>query len=261
VGKQRFHSLPNRQITQIVVETNRGEAELLLFAPNPNVGLWTGIVHKDDTWKEVHSRLTQLMSNRDHFNQLVAFYVRNDAQERGIFKVIETGSSFRNPDNVLAKLMAEKLEEQKDLAVAALEMMKGYIGETSSRPRIGRGCRTRDGTATGRTGRREGPAHGGGAMSPRLPNFCSYVRNGGSVPECVHVRLCTELRSGPIFGPSALRSSPKFGHKKSPRGNLSMGEAVLPYRTLRLRHEPGREPTEGLKAGTAGAIRNDAYGT
>jgi hypothetical protein len=118
----------------VEIETNRGETELLLFAPNPKVGLWTGTVYKDDTWKEVCSRLTQLMSNRDHFNQLVALYVRNDAQERGIFRVIEMGSSFRNPDNVLATLMAEKLEEQKGLAVDALDTIQGYIGD----PPVGR---------------------------------------------------------------------------------------------------------------------------
>jgi hypothetical protein len=30
---------------------------------------------------------------------------------------------------------------------------------------------------------------------------------------------------------------------------------------LRLRHERGKDPTDGLKAGTAGATRNDTYGT
>jgi hypothetical protein len=118
----------------VEIETNRGETELLLNAKNPKAGLWTGAVYKDDTWKEARSRLTLLMHEADHFKQLVAYYVRNDAQERGISKVIEMGSSFRNPDNVLAKLMAEKLAEQKDLAIAALEMIKGYIGE----PPVGR---------------------------------------------------------------------------------------------------------------------------
>jgi hypothetical protein len=122
------------RLLYVEIETNRGETELLLFAPNPKVGLWTGTVYKDDTCKEVCSRLTQLMSNRDHFNQLVALYVRNDAQDRGIFRVIEMGSSFRNPDNVLAKLTAEKLEEQKGLAVDALDTIQGYIGD----PPVGR---------------------------------------------------------------------------------------------------------------------------
>jgi hypothetical protein len=118
----------------VEIETNRGETELLLNAKNPNAGLWTGTVYKDDTWKEARSRLTLLMHEADHFEQLVAYYVRNDAQERGISKVIEMGSSFRNPDTVLAKKMAKLLEEQMGLAVDALDMIKGYIGD----PPVGR---------------------------------------------------------------------------------------------------------------------------
>src|SRR5215208_2346131 len=49
--------------------------------------------------------------------------------------------------------------------------------------------------------------------------------------------------------------------KKSPRGNLSAGEDILPDRTIRLRRERGREPTEGLAGETTGATRNDTYGT
>jgi hypothetical protein len=113
----------------VEIETNRGETELLLFAPNLKAGPWTGTVYKDDTWKEVRSRLAQLMPDPGHFNQLTAYYARNDAQERGIFKAIEMGSSFRNPDNAQAIKMAELLEEQMGLAVAALEMIKGYIGD------------------------------------------------------------------------------------------------------------------------------------
>jgi hypothetical protein len=118
----------------VEIETNRGEAELLLSAPNPKAGPWTDAAYKDDTWKEVRSRLSQLLPDADHFNQLVAYYARSDAQERGIFRVIEMGSSFRNPDNVLAKLMADLLEKQMSLAVAALDMIQGYIGD----PPVGR---------------------------------------------------------------------------------------------------------------------------
>src|SRR5215217_399065 len=46
----------------------------------------------------------------------------------------------------------------------------------------------------------------------------------------------------------------------SPRGNLSAGVDNLPGRTISLRHERGREPTEGLAAGTSGATRNDTHG-
>jgi len=118
----------------VEIETNRGEAELLLSAPNPNAGPWTGTVYKDDTWKEVRSRLSQLLPDADHFNQLVAYYARNEAQERGIFKAIERGSSFRNPGDAQAKLMANLQEEQMGLAVAALDMIQGYIGD----PPVGR---------------------------------------------------------------------------------------------------------------------------
>jgi hypothetical protein len=118
----------------VEIETNRGEAELLLSAANPNAGPWTGTVYKDDTWKEVRSRLSQLLPDADHFNQLVAYYARNDAQERGIFKAIERGSSFRNPGDAQAKLMADLLEEQMSLGVAALDMIQGYIGD----PPVGR---------------------------------------------------------------------------------------------------------------------------
>jgi len=117
----------------VEIETNRGEAELLLSAPNPNAGPWTGTVYKDDTWKEVRSRLSQLLPDADHFNQLVAYYARNEAQERGIFKAIERGSSFRNPGDAQAKLMANLQEEQMGLAVA-LDMIQGYIGD----PPVGR---------------------------------------------------------------------------------------------------------------------------
>jgi hypothetical protein len=122
------------RILYVEIETNRGEAELLLFAPNPRAGLWTDTVYKDDAWKEVRSRLAQLMPDADHFNQLVAYYVRNDAQERGILKAIERGSSFRNPGDAQAKLMAELLGKQMGLAVDALDMIQGYIGD----PPVGR---------------------------------------------------------------------------------------------------------------------------
>src|SRR5215211_4118479 len=46
----------------------------------------------------------------------------------------------------------------------------------------------------------------------------------------------------------------------SPRGNLSAGVDSLPGRTISLRHERGREPTEGLPGGTTGATRNDTHG-
>ncbi len=48
--------------------------------------------------------------------------------------MIEMGSSFRNPDNAMAKLLANLLSQQIDLAVDALEMIKGYIGD----PPVGR---------------------------------------------------------------------------------------------------------------------------
>ena len=76
----------------VEIETNRGEAELLSKAPRTNVGLWTGPVYEDDTWKEVRSRLSQLLPNADHFNRLVAYYARNASQERGIALVIARGA-------------------------------------------------------------------------------------------------------------------------------------------------------------------------
>ncbi len=118
----------------VEIEVNRGEAELLLSAKNPKAGPWTDAIYEGDTWKEVRSRLSQLMPEADHFNQLVAYYARNDAQERGILRVIEMGSSFRNPDNAMAKLLANLLSQQIDRAVDALEMIKGYIGD----PPVGR---------------------------------------------------------------------------------------------------------------------------
>src|SRR5215211_5962622 len=83
---------------------------------------------------------------------------------------------------------------------------------------------------------------------------CSLLRRPGS--------LFTEVRGREILRSSQARSSRKFGHK-SPRGNLSVGEDILPARAVSLRHERGREPTEGRKAGTAdgvtGATQNDTY--
>src|SRR5215204_7825535 len=61
------------------------------------------------------------------------------------------------------------------------------------------------------------------------------------------------------------RSFTRIRHEKSPRGNLSVGEDNLADRTIRLRHERGRESTEGLAGktagGTTGATRNDTHGT
>ena len=126
------------------IETNRGEAELLLKAKNLKAGpwtdsaykddTWTDTVYKDDTWKEVRSRLAQLLPDTDHFHQLVAYYARNDAQERGIFLAIKRGSSFSSPGDAQAKLMSEQLEKQMGLAVDALDMIQGYIGD----PPVGR---------------------------------------------------------------------------------------------------------------------------
>src|SRR5215211_2827679 len=70
-----------------------------------------------------------------------------------------------------------------------------------------------------------------------------------------------EVRRMPRMRTSRRRSSKKFGHKKSPRGKPLSGLRYPTHRTLRLRHERGRYPTEGLKAATAGATRNDTYGT
>jgi hypothetical protein len=114
----------------VEIEANRGEAELLLSAENPQEGYWTNTVYKDDTWKEVRSRLAQLLPDADHFDQLIVYYARNESQEKGILRVIEIGSSFKNPDNAFAKLNAELLEQQMDLAVDALEMIKKYIPGT-----------------------------------------------------------------------------------------------------------------------------------
>jgi|SRR5215208_1743948 len=114
----------------VEIETNRGEAELLLSAENPQAGYWTNTVYKDDTWKEVRSRLAQLLPDADHFDHLTAYYARNDAHEKGILRVIEMGSSLHNPDNAFAKLMAALTEQQMDLAIEALEMIKKYISGT-----------------------------------------------------------------------------------------------------------------------------------
>jgi hypothetical protein len=126
--------LGHLRMLYVEIETNRGEAELLLSAKDPKAGPWTGTIYESDTWKEVRSRLSQLMPDADHFNQLVAYYARNNAQERGILRVIEMGSSFRNPGNAFAKLMANLQGEQMSLADDALEMIKGYIGD----PPVGR---------------------------------------------------------------------------------------------------------------------------
>jgi hypothetical protein len=48
--------------------------------------------------------------------------------------VAETGLSFRDPNNAGAKRIAQVIEEQIDLAVEVLEMIKGYIGD----PPLGR---------------------------------------------------------------------------------------------------------------------------
>src|SRR5215218_3904475 len=73
----------------------------------------------------------------------------------------------------------------------------------------------------------------------------------------------TQVRGSIILRTSPKRRSEKFAHKKSPRGNLSVGEDNLADRTIRLRHERGRESTEGLAGktagGTTGAPRNDTY--
>jgi hypothetical protein len=132
------------RLLYVEIETNRGEAELLLKAKNLKAGpwtdtvykddTWTDTVYKDDTWKEVRSRLSQLLPDTDHFHQLVAYYARNDAQERGIFLAIKRGSSFSSPGDAQAKLMSEQLEKQMGLAVDALDMIQGYIGD----PPVGR---------------------------------------------------------------------------------------------------------------------------
>ena len=118
----------------VEIEVNRGEAELLLSAKNPKAGPWTGTIYEGDTWKELRSRLSQLLPDADHFDQLVAYYSRNNAQEGAILSVIERGASFRNPGDAQAKLMANLLREQEGFAVDVLEMIKGYIGD----PPVGR---------------------------------------------------------------------------------------------------------------------------
>jgi hypothetical protein len=114
----------------VEIEDNRGTAELLLDAKKPGPGYWTETVYKDDTWKEVRSRLAQLLPDADHFNHLIAYYARNEHHEKAILKVIVMGSSFNDPDNVLARLMAGLLGQQMDLAAAALEMIREYIPDT-----------------------------------------------------------------------------------------------------------------------------------
>src|SRR5829696_3917773 len=68
--------------------------------------------------------------------------------------------------------------------------------------------------------------------------------------------LFTEVRGRKILKTSGI---------KVPRGNLAVGEDSLPARVVSLRHERGREPTEGLPGATAGAStsapRNDTHGT
>jgi hypothetical protein len=117
----------------VEIETNRGEAELLLSAENPQAGYWTNTVYKNDTWKEVRSRLAQLLPDAGHFDHLTTYYARNESHEKGILRVIEMGSSLYDPDNALAKLMAAQTEQQMDLAIAALEMIKKYIPGTPVR--------------------------------------------------------------------------------------------------------------------------------
>ena len=113
----------------VEIEKNRGEAELLLNAEHPQAGYWTDTVYKDATWKEVRSRLAQLLPDADHFDHLTAYYARSESHEKGILKVIEMGSSLYDPRNVFAKLMTELTEQQIDLAVNALEIIKEYIGD------------------------------------------------------------------------------------------------------------------------------------
>jgi hypothetical protein len=120
----------------VEIEVNRGEAELLLNAPNLNVGWWTDNVYKDDTWKEVRSRLSQLLLDEDNFNRLVDYYANNAPNEKGIVKMIESGrsTSLAAPGDAFARVMAEKTRGQRDLAVDILDMIQGYIGD----PPIGR---------------------------------------------------------------------------------------------------------------------------
>jgi hypothetical protein len=120
----------------VEIEVNRGEATVLLDAPNLQAGWWTDNVYKDDTWKEVRSRLSQLLPDEDNFNLLVAYYANNAPNEKGIFKMIESGrsTSLSAPGDAFARLMAEKTREQRDLAVDILDTIHGYIGD----PPIGR---------------------------------------------------------------------------------------------------------------------------
>jgi hypothetical protein len=133
IASYRERNARNRELLGVLrmlyaeIEINRSEAVLLLDAPNLNVGLWTDTVYKDDTWKEVRSKLSQLLPNEAHFNQLVAYYARNAVQERGLFLARKSGASLSRPGNAFAKKMAELQEEQKGLAVAALDMIEGYI--------------------------------------------------------------------------------------------------------------------------------------
>jgi hypothetical protein len=119
----------------VEIEVNRGEAAVLLDAPL-QAGWWTDNVYKDDTWKEVRSRLSQLLPDEDNFNLLVAYYANNAPNEKGIFKMIESGrsTSLSAPGDAFAMVMAEKTREQRDLAVDILDMIRGYIGD----PPIGR---------------------------------------------------------------------------------------------------------------------------
>ena len=65
----------------VEIEVNKGEAAVLLDAPNLQAGWWTDNVYKDDTWKEVRSRLSQLLPDEDNFNLLVAYYANNAPNE------------------------------------------------------------------------------------------------------------------------------------------------------------------------------------
>jgi hypothetical protein len=113
----------------VEIEENKGTAELLLGVEKLKPGYWTDTVYKDDTWKEVRARLAQLLPDADHFNQMTAYYARNENHEKGILRVIEIGSSLYDPDNALAKLMRDETMTQIALAVDALEMVKEYIGD------------------------------------------------------------------------------------------------------------------------------------
>jgi hypothetical protein len=123
----------------VEIERNRGEAALLLdppkpHAPNPYAGWWTDHIYNDDTWKEVRSRLSQLLPDEDKFNRLVAYYANNADQEKGLLKVVERGASLPVPGDGFVSVMAEKTREQMDLAEDILAMILGYIRD----PPIGR---------------------------------------------------------------------------------------------------------------------------